>query len=224
MAGFLPHEEFRHTRGCRNRIGPHSAVAEGGHVVVVEYVEHRRTQTYRAQHHHAGGLHLLGLITREEVLVGDMHQPFDAGVSGGHGGLPAHRMHLHHHAHLAGFVVDRAQHCHFLLVGPRKRGQRDLAGELDTKGGQPAHFGAGFVGTLVQRHPAGRNDAWAVDQPLIDMVTQRDVAVSRAAARQYRGVSGFQQRLHLRFFFGPGIDVAMGVDEARHRRASAGIH
>ena len=59
--------------------------------------------------------------------------------------------------------------------------------------------------------------------PLLDVIAQRDVAFSRAAARKNRRVAGVEQRLHLRFFVRPGVDVAMRVDEPGDRRQAASV-
>ena len=64
----------------------------------------------------------------------------------------------------------------------------------------------------------GRNDARAVDDALLDVIAERDVAVGRTAAGEDRRVAGFELRLHLRLLVGPGVDVPVRIDEPGHRR------
>ena len=70
---------------------------------------------------------------------------------------------------------------------------------------------------VVEPQRAGRDDARTVDLTLLDVIAQRDVAFRRAAAGEHRRVSRLEKILHLLLLVRPGVDVAMGVDEARQR-------
>ena len=90
--------------------------------------------------------------------------------------------------------------------------------------GHLADLGAGHLGrVVVQPQRPGRDDARPVDDALVDVIAQRDVAFRGSAAGQHRGVAGFEQRLHLRLFVGAGVDVAVGVDEAGHGGHAFGV-
>src|SRR5215831_5816796 len=50
------------------------------------------------------------------------------------------------------------------------------------------------------------------------MIPERNVSVRRAASRQHGGVTGFEQRLHLRLLVRSGVDMPVCIDEPGHRR------
>ena len=119
------------------------------------------------------------------------------------------------------FVEHGAQGLELLLARARHRRQRDLARVLDAHRRHLADLLARRLRRVVREpHRARRDDPRAVDHALLDVVTQRDVAFGRAAAREHRRVAGLEEPLHLRLLFGTRVDVLVRVDEPRHRRHS----
>jgi hypothetical protein len=151
------------------------------------------------------------------ILVGEVHQTAHTGVDGGDHRRGADGMDVDLHANLGCFVDHRLENLNFLRGRSRLGRERDLAGVLDTLGGHGADCGPRLFGSALQVDAFRWNDAGAVDHSRLDVIPQRKAAVTRSAARQDGRVPGLQQRLHLGFLVGTGIDVLVGIDETRQR-------
>ena len=166
-----------------------------------------------------------GVGLADPVLVRQVHEQRDARLDGRVHRRRAHGVHLHVDADLLAFVEHGAQHLELLRARAGHRRQRDLARVLDARAPSSRELLRARASGVVLGEPQAlrRNDARTVDLAGLDVLAQRDVAVAGAAAGENRRVAGLELALHLRLLLGPGVDVPVRVDEARHRAHALGV-
>ena len=143
------------------------------------------------------------------------HTRFDSS----HHRLRTHRVDLDPHVRFLSFIQNRSEIFHLLGSGARPGCERHLPDELDAKPGEPPHFGSRIFRRVAGKiDSSGGNDARPLDGAFIDVLLEREIAFGRTAAGEHGRVSGVEQLLHLLFLIRPGVDVAMRINETRHRR------
>ena len=177
--------------GTGNRLRPWLAVTEAGRVVLRELhgsrgrrlaIDDRRAKCVQARDDAASGSDLGGFIEAHPVLVRQVHEAAHTGIERCNRGWRADGVDVDLHALLGAFVDDGLDHFDLGLGRGGFGRQRDLSRVLDALGGHRTDGCTSLVGGAAQVHALGRNDARTVDQAGIDVVTQRDVAVTRTTA------------------------------------------